>query len=186
MAAAPTAADVPDGAWHGTVPGVERPRPSFTLTDTAGHPFDFAAATRGRATLLFFGYTNCPDVCPTTMADIAAAKKIVSPQVRAQLSVVFVTTDPARDTRGVIRRWLDQFDSSFTGLTGTASQVMAAQQAVGIPVAQAEQVPGGNYNVYHAAQVAAFGIDDRQKVVYFANAGVGDFAADLPRLATGK
>lgn len=174
------------GGWHGTVPEDTRGRPSFILTDTSGQPFDFAAATRGRATLLFFGYTNCPDICPTTMADIAAAKRIVSPQVRAQLSVVFVTTDPARDTVSVIRRWLDQFDQSFIGLTGTAAEVEAAQQSAGVPVAQAEQAPGKPYDVAHAVQVAAFGGDDELKVLYFADSGVGDFAADLPRLAEGR
>ncbi|WP_237702910.1 SCO family protein [Candidatus Protofrankia datiscae] len=115
------------GGWHGTVPKVSRSRPSFTLTDTAGHSFDFARQTAGRATLLFFGYTNCPDVCPTTMADIAAAKRLARNDAGSALTVVFVTTDPGRDSAEALRRWLDQFDSSFTGspahrLTGSPAR----------------------------------------------------------------
>ena len=97
-------------------------RPSFTLTDTSGAAYDFATATKGRPTLLFFGYTNCPDVCPTTFADIAVALRKLDPSVASQIQVVFVTTDPARDTPQVIREWLDRFDADlptpFVGLTG--------------------------------------------------------------------
>jgi protein SCO1/2 len=169
--------------WHGTVPGTRTARPSFILTDTAGRPFDFATATRGRPTLLFSGYTNCPDVCPTTMADIAAAKARVAPRVRDSLAVIFVTVDPVRDTPTVLRRWLNQFDSSFVGLTGSRSQLEAAQHAVGIPLAVVPAAPGPSYNVLHATQVAGYGVDDRLHVLYFAKATVADYAADLPELA---
>ncbi len=170
------------GEWHGTVPKVLNHRPSFTLVDTSGQSFDFAKETAGHATLLFFGYTNCPNVCPTTMADIAAAKQLVSANVGSALKVVFVTTDPKRDTEPVLRRWLNQFDSSFIGLTGSPEQLAAAQQAAGVPLAQAQQVPGGRYEVAHAAQVAAYGADDIERVLYFARTTVADYAADLPRL----
>ncbi len=170
------------GGWHGIVPKVSRPRPSFTLVDTSGRSFDFARQTTGRATLLFFGYTNCSNVCPTTMADIAAARQLVSTDVRSALTVVFVTTDPGRDSAGVLRSWLNQFDSSFIGLTGSPEQIDAAQQAVGVPLAQAQEAPGGQYTVAHAAQVAAYGVDDIQHVLYFASSTVADYAADLPRL----
>jgi protein SCO1 len=170
-------------AWHGLVPTVERRRPVFTLADTSGRRFAFAAATAGSPTLLFFGYTHCPDLCPTTMADIAAAMREVGPALRARTRVVFVTTDPRRDTAPVIRRWLDQFDRSFIGLTGTPAHIAAAQRAAGIPLAHVAAGPG-NYPVSHAAQVAAYGADNENHVLYFANARVSDYAADLPRLST--
>ncbi|WP_322753527.1 SCO family protein [Frankia sp. Cas3] len=170
------------GGWHGTVAKVSRPRPSFTLVDTSGRNFDFAKETAGRATLLFFGYTNCADVCPTTMADIAAAKQLVSSAVGSAVTVVFVTTDPGRDTAGVLRRWLNQFDSTFVGLTGSPAQLDAAQQAAGVPLASAQQVPGGRYSVAHAAQVAGYGADNTEHVLYFASTKVADYAADFPRL----
>ncbi|CAJ60251.1 MULTISPECIES: SCO family protein [Frankia] len=181
------------GGWHGTVPGVAVPRPSFVLTDTAGHRFDFARATAGRATLLFFGYTHCPDVCPTTMADLAAARQVAGPVTAARVTVVFVTTDPARDTPAVLRHWLAQFDAGFIGLTGTPAQIDAAQRAVGVPVALADPATRASagtgtgddrpaYLVGHASQVLGIGPDDRIRVRYFADTTVAEYVADLPRL----
>ena len=76
------------------------PKPRFTLTDTSGRPFDFAAATKGYVTLLFFGYTYCPDQCPMHMANSSAALKKLPAGTAEHVKLVFVTTDPARDTRG--------------------------------------------------------------------------------------
>ena len=170
------------GPWHARVPDRPMPRPSFTLTDTQGRPYDFAAATQGRATLLFFGYSNCPDVCPTTMADIAGALREVPAQVRAKVSVVFVTTDPARDTEAALRRWLDRFNPAFVGLRGTPAQVQRVERLIGVPLAEEDKVPGGGYSVTHSAQVTAYGADDRAHVLYEADAQVSDYRADLPLL----
>jgi len=170
------------GPWHARVPDKPMTRPSFTLTDTGGRPFNFAAATRGRATLLFFGYSNCPDVCPTTMADIASALRQVPPAVRDKVSVVFITTDPRRDSRQALRRWLDRFNPSFVGLRGTQAQVEHVERLVGVPLAEAEEVPGGGYSVSHSAQVTAYGTDDRAHALYQADAQVSDYRADLPLL----
>ncbi|WP_066065735.1 SCO family protein [Frankia sp. EI5c] len=173
--------------WHGTVPARGHRRPSFTLVDTAGASFEFATVTAGRPTLLFFGFTNCPDVCPTTMADIAAARSLVPPRVADAVRTVFVTTDPARDTPAVLRRWLDQFDSGLIGLTGDLAGIDAAQRAVGVPLAVRPPAPAGSaYSVAHASQVAGYGTDDRLRVLYFANATVADYAADLPELADAR
>src|SRR4030095_12454801 len=86
-----------DGSAGG-LRGVELPapidKPALNLVGTDGQPFDLRERTAGKVTLLFFGFTNCPDVCPTTMADIASALSEVGPDVRSQVAVVFVTTDP--------------------------------------------------------------------------------------------
>src|SRR5688572_16572522 len=84
--------------YHGEEPEPAPPRPSFELVDTDGEPFDFAERTAGKPTLLYFGYTNCPDECPTAMSDIAAAARRAPRDVQDDLQVVFVTTDPERDT----------------------------------------------------------------------------------------
>ncbi|MBE3203795.1 MULTISPECIES: SCO family protein [Parafrankia] len=189
--AAVTARPASGPGWHGTVPPNARPKPSFTLTDTSGAPFVFTTATAGRPVLLFFGFTNCPDVCPTTMADIAAARTLVPTRIADAVRTVFVTTDPARDTPAVLRRWLDQFDSTFIGLTGDLAEIDAAQRAVGIPLAirpslAPSAAPTADYSVAHAAQVAGYGADDRLRVLYFANATVTDYAADLPELVDAR
>lgn len=86
-------------------------KPAFTLNDTSGVAFDFRDRTEGRVTLLFFGYTNCPDQCPMHMANIGAALKNLPADIADQVKLVFVTTDPARDTPAKLRRWLDMFES---------------------------------------------------------------------------
>ncbi len=79
------------------------PKPKFTLTDTSGARFDLALKTQGYTTLLFFGYTHCPDMCPLQMAMIAQALKKIPAASADQFKVVFVTTDPERDTPQVLR-----------------------------------------------------------------------------------
>ncbi len=164
--------------FTGTLIDPAAPRPQFTLTDTSGAAFDFRARTGGRATLLFFGYTMCPDICTPTMADLQAALQIADPKVRSQVDVVFVTTDPKRDTGPVLRAWLDGFNSAFIGLTGTDAELLAAQDAVGVPVAE----PGPDDTFGHAAQVTAWATDDLNRTVYLAGTAPRDIAHDLPLL----
>ena len=131
------------------------PKPDFTLTDTEGEPFHFAPETEGSLTLLYFGYTYCPDICPVHLAQIAEALGQV-PQVSA--TVVFVSVDPERDTPDRIREFLDNFDTSFVGLTGTPEEIRAAEDAVGVPPSVKEG-DGDDYTVGHAGQVFAWAPD---------------------------
>ncbi|WP_322751101.1 MULTISPECIES: SCO family protein [unclassified Frankia] len=162
-------------------------KPAMNLTDTAGAPFDLRSRTAGKVTLVFFGYTHCPDVCPTTMADIAAALNVVPTAVRAQVATVFVTTDPDRDTGGVLGQWLNQFDPSFMGVRGTLTQVHAQADALGIPLEEPVRQPNGSYTVTHGTQVIAFTKNDKATVLYLAGTQVADYVHDLPVLVnTGK
>ena len=201
-----TPAATPAPAYHGVEPSPTPTRPEFVLHDTTGARFDFGAETSGRPTLVYFGYTNCPDECPTAMADIAAALRESPVAVRDAVRVVFVTTDPPRDTPAVLRRWLDQFSTRFIGLTGTAAEVAAAQTATGITAA----VPEGpaptlaghpdqhphktgtaphkhfgplGYAVTHSAVIFAYNAADLLPVVYPGGVTPSDIAADLPVLA---
>ena len=157
-------------------------KPEFTLTDSAGAPFDFADRTGTGPTLLFFGYTNCPDVCPTTMADIALALRKVDPAVAAETSVVFVTTDPARDTPDVLGAYLDQFDADlatpFTGLTGDQAQVDQAQLAAGVPLAE-------DMGRTHSSLLLLYGTDGEADVAFDAGNTGADIAHDLALVAAG-
>src|SRR5688500_19129520 len=85
-----------------------RGKPDFTFTSTTGAPYQFRKETDGRVTLLFFGYTYCPDVCPMHMANISAVLKKLDYADRQRVRVVFVTTDPDRDTPQRLRSWRDQ------------------------------------------------------------------------------
>ena len=169
------------GTYQGFGLTPPQPRPVFTLTDTTGQPFSFATATAGKPTFLYFGYPHCPDVCPTTMADVGRALTTVPAALRAQTEVVFVTTDVKRDTGPAIASWLDNFDSSlpnkFIGLTGTQAQVDAAQAAAHVTLAQDD-------GQTHSAQVLLYGADDYARVNYVQSDNEADaMAHDLPLVA---
>lgn len=168
---------------HGALLPAPTPRPEFTLRTTDGAPFAFHEATRGRLTLLFFGYTNCPDVCPATMATLGAVAGRLTPTERRSLDVVFVTTDPERDTPEVLGPWLAQFDRDAIGLTGTLDEVIAAQRAAGVSAAVRDS--GGTperYTVSHAAQVIVVSPDDSVHVAYPFGTRQREWTDDLPRL----
>ena len=160
-------------------------RPEFVLTDTAGKRFDFQRETAGKLTLLYFGYTHCPDECPTSMADVAQALRDVPPDVAAQVTVVFATTDPWRDTAPVLRKWLDRFHppQPYIGLTGTPAAIAGAETTMGMPVSHKETVPksygAGQYAVSHFAGVLVYGRDNQLKTLYPSGVQATDIASDL-------
>jgi protein SCO1/2 len=157
-------------------------KPGFTLTDTAGAPFDFREKTRGSVTLLFFGYTHCPDQCPLHMANIAAGLKKMPKDVSDQIKVVFVTTDPSRDSPKALRAWLDRFDERFIGLTGTDAAIDGAQKAAGLPAARKTALAAGDYAVAHASFVVAYTKDNLGHLIYPSGVTQQDWTHDLPRL----
>lgn len=163
-------------------------KPAFVLTRSDGSAYDFARETSGKVALLFFGYTHCPDVCPLHMANIAAVLKRMPWEDREAIEVVFVTTDPERDTASRLNDWLAEFDPSFVGLRGSIDDVNEIQQSLGLAPAT-RQASGADsaqeYLVGHAAQVIAFGRDDVARVVYPFSTRQDDWAHDLPILVAG-
>jgi protein SCO1 len=180
---AATGVGVPQATYMGGLLTPPLPKPHFVLTDTSGARFDFWNRTRGSITLLFFGYTYCPDECPMHMANLGAALKRLPLGIASQVKLVFVTTDPARDTRLDLRRWLDHFDKRFVGLTGTADALDAAQKAAGVPLAQKTDPRSGNYSVTHANFVVAYTKDNFGHVIYPGGVSEADWVHDLPLLA---
>ena len=156
--------------------------PAKSLTDTNGNEFNLVTSTKKPVTLIFFGYTNCPDVCPTVMADVASALTKLDKSVRDQVQMLFITTDPARDTGPVIRKYLDRFDPSFVGLTGQLASIKTIAGAVGVPVEGMKKLPSGGYEVGHGAQVLGIGKDDKATVIWLSNAAIGDLAHDFGKL----
>ena len=171
--------------WHGGILEDPLPRPDFTLTDTSGQPYDFGAETAGEVTLLFFGYTHCPDVCPAHMASIATALEQTGLEAGQDVEVVFVTADPERDTPERLRDWLDHFGEAFVGLTDPRGGTVDVMVDLGLPpptITELEHRDG--YLVGHPAQVIAFTADDLAHLVYPFGVGAGAFIADLPRLVS--
>lgn len=181
MAAAICAAAA-HGEYRGGLVTPPLPKPNFTLTDTEGRPFAFREKTRGYVTLLFFGYTYCPDACPMHMSVLASAMKKLPEEVAERVRLVFVTTDPARDTAAVLRRYLDNFDRRFVGLTGSEAAIAAVERAAGVPVAEKTGPANGNYVVAHANFVIAYTTDERAHVIYPGGVSKDDWVHDLPLL----
>jgi protein SCO1 len=173
-----------EAGYRGGLVSPPLPKPKFTLSDTSEAPFDFAAKTQGYVTLLFFGYTHCPDMCPIQMFVIEQALKKLPEQTANQFKVVFVTTDPDRDTPAVLRAWLDHFDKRFIGLTGTQSAIDAAQISANLEPAKKSAVrPDGAYEVGHAAFVLAYTRDNLAHLIYPVGVKEEDVAHDLQYLA---
>jgi protein SCO1/2 len=174
---------------HGVKLVPARATPDFTLEDTDGKPFHFKAATHGTVALLYFGYTNFPDVCPLHLANIATALKRMSPEDQARVKVMFVTTDPNRDTPEHLRAWLNNFDKRFIGLRGSLDSINDLQARLGLPPATMEMMepnaagPRSMYGMGHAAQVLAFTPDDSLRTEYPSGFKVDDWVNDLPKLA---
>lgn len=126
-----------------------RPAPELSLDASSGGKLSLASY-RGKVILLGFGFTSCPEVCPTTLATLAQARKKLGAQGE-QLQVVYVTVDPERDTADRMRAYLRGFDSSFVGGTGTPERLAETRKHYGV---MAERKPFGNsYTVAHSSSV---------------------------------
>lgn len=186
---------VADDSFHGTVMEPARPRPSLVLPTTSGELFDLGARPEDEVTVVFFGYTHCPDLCPTTMADLALARGLLQPQDRDRVAVVFVTEDPARDTPELVREWLDRFDPQFTGLIGGNEATAAALDELYLPETGQVADPSGaivhphdegqhghgDYALDHAGIVYAWGPGGRS-VIYTGGTTPEQYAEDFDQL----
>jgi protein SCO1/2 len=185
------AADVRNVGKNATKPGVvlDTPlaKPDLVLTDDHGKPYDLVKETAGKPTLVYFGYTHCPDVCPTMMSDLAVAKSRLSKADQAKLRVVFVSTDPQDDTPKRLKSWLDGMDPSFVGLTGSFAKIQAGAASVDVDVEKPIRNKDGSVSSTHGAQVLAFSPkDNKAHVIYMAGTTVKQFAHDLPAIIAGR
>jgi protein SCO1/2 len=174
----PTIPD-PEG-WWGTALSDPIEAQPFTLIDQHGQAFSFPP--EGRVSLLYFGYTHCPDICPGTMATIAEAERRLDPATAAAIEVVFVTTDPGRDTVARLAEWLTLFDGSFVGLTGSIDDVTAVQRRYDVPIAERQDLGDDAYASVHLDQVLAFGRDGVARRAYAPDTDPDALAADLARM----
>jgi protein SCO1/2 len=170
------------GNYHGVSVSPPFPKPDFTLTAIDGTPFNFRQATEGFVTLLFFGYTHCPDVCPLHMANIAAVLHRLDPDVADHIKVVFVSTDPDRDTPDRLRKWLGDFDPRFIGLRGPIDSINLIQRGLHLGAATRETLSDTSYGIAHGALVLAYSTDNLAHLVYPFGMRQEDWANDLPKL----
>jgi len=122
-----------------------RTAPDLVLTDQDGQPFDLASL-RGAPVFVYFGYTHCPDVCPTTLADLRAAIRLTDIPAR----VVFVTVDPARDDAAAMKQYTDWYASGFIGLTGTEAEIAAVATSWGVSYRRLDSSSAAGYAMSHS------------------------------------
>lgn len=160
--------------------------PPFTvsatdLVDVDGQRYSLVSDTDKPLTLVFFGYTNCPEICGLVMSNLASAMKRLDDSDREQVDVVFVSTDPARDTAPVLRDYLERFDPSFIGVTGDIEEVIEVGLSVAVGVG--EKLPSGGYEVdAHSTQVTAVNAQDQAPVYWSQQTSSAEFADDVHTL----
>jgi protein SCO1 len=148
--------------------------PDFALLDASGKPFTRQDLS-GAPTLVFFGFTHCPDVCPTTLVKLAQVRKQAA---LPQLRVLFVSIDPQRDTPAVVMQYVHAFDPQFEGATGEPATIDSLAKGFGVAVNRVE-LPGGDYTMDHSAVVFLLDASARMVAVFTPPFDVPAMVADL-------
>lgn len=175
---------VSDDGYAGTYVTAGAPLPDVTLTDQQGQPYNLSTSPKTDIVIVFFGYTNCPDVCSGIVSDLATAKRRMADQGLAeQVTLVLVTTDPARDTPAALAEYLARIDDDFVGLTGDLDAIVAAANSVGVPIEEGKELPSGGYEVDHGTQVLAFGKQRQMQVVWTTGTTIAQYKQDFAKLA---
>lgn len=161
-------------------------KPDVTFTDTDGNAFPLREKTDGQLTLLFFGYTHCPDVCPVYLNTIASARERLGAGPGSQPTVLFVGVDLARDTPEHMKKYLANIDPTFIGLTADEDTITRALSELALPQPVFyEPDENGNYAVDHPARIAVFTPDNVAHRMYPSDVRSQQWVKDLPRLDQG-
>lgn len=182
----PTSAAKESSKWGGDLVDPGLAKPDVTLTTTDGKPFPFREATKGKLTLLFFGFTSCPDQCPIWLNSLARAREQIGSGPGSDPQVLFVGVDVQRDTPEMLDEYLARVDPTFIGLTGPESAIAAANKALYFPpITIGSPDATGNYEVGHYGKAVAFTPDNLGHRLYGYDVRSTQLAHDLPLLAAG-
>jgi protein SCO1/2 len=163
-----------------------RALPGFALVDQAGRPFG-PEQLRGRWTFLFFGFVNCPDICPTTLATLAAARQSLADLPDAERpAVTLVSVDPVRDTPEVLARYVAHFDPSFTGVTGSSEAINGLASVLGVAVIVGPAAADGSYAVDHSAAIFLVDPTGRLAALFGTPHEAGTIARDFRRIVAAR
>lgn len=170
-----------DDAYHGALLDQPYDVASVHLTGTRQADYDVSAAPDDVLRVVFFGYTKCPDICQVVMSTIASAYTRLEPDQRKHVQVVFVTTDPARDTTAVLRRYVARFHPDFVGATGPLAEIERLAASVHIFLAKGRTLPSGGYEVDHTTSVLA-DVGGRTRLVWSQDTSPAQMSADMAQL----
>lgn len=157
-----------------------RSLPELSLTNQDGQTVA-VDQLKDQWSLLFFGYTFCPDICPATLAQLRQLQGQLPPETLAKLRIVLVTVDPNRDTPEQLKKYLDYFDAGFIGLTGEEATIQKLANGVSIPFIPAD-TSKENYTVDHSGNLVLIGPDGKQRGFIRAPINNTKLAAQLPSL----
>ena len=161
------------------------PAPDFTLTDGSGQPYRLSDQ-RGKLLLIFFGFTYCPDVCPTTLADMKQIRERLGKDAE-QVEFVFITVDPERDVPEKVGQYVAAFDSAFTGLSGDEGQLEPVWKAYGVYRNLNKESPDDkNYSVDHSSRVYLVDPSGNLRLTYTFGTPVDDILQDVRYLLKQK
>jgi protein SCO1/2 len=166
--------------YHGTLLDSPKPMADFTLRGPGGEPVKLSDY-RGKLVVLYFGYTFCPDVCPTTMAELGQAMRSLGPKAD-QVQGIMVTVDPERDTPDKLNQYVRAFDPRFVGLSGTPDQIAGAATPLGVYYEKRPVEGPAGYLVDHTATTMVIDRDGRMRLVWPYGTAGEDMAADLAQL----
>ena len=167
--------------YAGTVMQAPNMAPAMDgLIDTDGRPIDIDAF-RGDLVLVYFGYTHCPDVCPTTLSQVAQARRRLGDDA-ARVHVMMVTVDPARDEPALLGDYVRSFDPDFVGVTGELGDIERVATTYGVYFAPTEADEDGNYDMEHTASLLGIDGEGRLRIVWPFTADAEALASDLREL----
>jgi len=157
-----------------------RPLPEFSLKDHSGHEFT-TDSLRGHWSLLFFGFTHCPDICPATLQQLAIANSRLKESGKETPDIILVSVDPERDTPEAMGQYVSHFGSEIRGVTGEISELTKLTSAGGIFFAKSE-LPEGGYSVDHSAAVLLINDDGAIHASFSGPHDIDNFVSDVPVL----
>lgn len=169
-------------AYHGAWLGQPFGMPDVTLTDTAGLPYNLRTSPTTPVSLLYLGYPDCPSVCNSTVGGLAGALDALAPEIRDDITVLFVDIDADRGSAKKLKRWLAGHGDGFVGLRGTSGQVRGIADAVGVEIH--ESAPDGT--ILHSAQIIGFDRHHRATVLWTPGLPVDALTADLHTLVAAQ
>lgn len=170
-----------DPNWHTSDISEIMPALDLALIDEDGQRVE-EEAFAGKTTLLYFGYTHCPDVCPTSLARLTAAIKRLDAPARDDLQVLFVSVDPARDTPERLRHYTEVFGPQFIGLTGSTAQLDALTNRYRVSYGYGEKDDNGNYDVSHSSGIFVFNAQGEARQLMRDSDSISAMVSDLKRL----
>ncbi|WP_417529572.1 SCO family protein [Marinobacter lipolyticus] len=171
-----------DSSWHGKDIQGLMPELAFELTGTSGETVT-ASDLDGQIRLLFFGFTSCPDVCPTTLQKLSQAIKAMPPELQSQTQTLFVSVDPQRDTPERLARYVDFFDKRIVGLTGNEPELRELAKRYRTTFGYDEPDADGNYAVSHSSAVYVFDRDGKARLLLRPDLSTDEIRQDLIALA---